>query len=401
MLLAVKKFLGDSLGRALTARPALSPQELAAADAGPLVVIGAFRTASGLGQSARACADGLEASGRAVIRVDASGVLKQVDLHEDPQLSAFPTADAGTAIVHLNPPELPFVLTALGLKRPKRWRIAGFWVYELEAAPPEWRRAEHFVSEVWTPSAFSAAALRHVYDGAIFVTPHFVRPPDMPQDAPMDGDQLRVLIMADGRSSIERKNVLGSIDAYKLGLSALPNSSLTVKTRNILDSPAGQRVKEMIEATPNATLVDGSVTDAERWRLIADCNILLSLHRSEGFGLVLAEAMSLGKAVVATGWSGSMEFMTDQSAFIAPFSLTAVNDADSLYASKEALQWAEPDVAAAASILERLVDPQLRANAGHRAKEAVTNYLGTENYTAALTRQARSFNPPFESCSIV
>ena len=100
---------------------------------------------------------------------------------------------------------------------------------------------------------------------------------------------------------------------------------------------------------------------------------MLSLHRAEGFGLVLAEAMLLGKPVIATGWSGNMGFMDAASAATVGYRLVPVEDARQVYRDS---YWAEPDVADAAAHLRRLADDaETRAAMGARGKALVTRRL--------------------------
>jgi glycosyltransferase involved in cell wall biosynthesis len=108
------------------------------------------------------------------------------------------------------------------------------------------------------------------------------------------------------------------------------------------------------------------------WRLIASADVLLSLHRSEGYGLVLAEAMKLRRCVVATGWSGNMDFMDRDNSIPIPFRRIPVQDPQKQYVAPDQT-WADADVAAAAQALRTLeADPALRRRMGVRALETLT-----------------------------
>ncbi len=111
---------------------------------------------------------------------------------------------------------------------------------------------------------------------------------------------------------------------------------------------------------------------------------MLSLHRAEGFGLVPAEAMLLGVPVVATGWSGNMDFMDADSAALVPYTLVPARDPRGVFEA-EGAEWAEPDIAAAAARLARLADdPAERAALGARGRATARARLGLAPVRDAL-----------------
>ncbi len=132
----------------------------------------------------------------------------------------------------------------------------------------------------------------------------------------------------------------------------------------------------MVSGVPNIRLETRTLPPADALAFTAAADIVLSLHRSEGFGLVLAEAMRLGKPVVATGWSGNMDFMDESSAMLVPYRLIEARDPRGVYQAPGAM-WAEPDIAAAASMLRRLADDAgLRAALGARGRAAAARLDG-------------------------
>jgi glycosyltransferase involved in cell wall biosynthesis len=107
------------------------------------------------------------------------------------------------------------------------------------------------------------------------------------------------------------------------------------------------------------------------------------LHRAEGYGLVIAEAMSLGVPVVATGYSGNMDFMDTDCALVVSYHLVPVGDRYP-YASAGAV-WAEPDVAMAAAFLRRLSeDAQYRSDIGERGRRRIAEAFSMEACSSAL-----------------
>ena len=123
---------------------------------------------------------------------------------------------------------------------------------------------------------------------------------------------------------------------------------------------------------------------ADSHALTACADIVLSLHRSEGFGLVPAEAMLLGRPVVATAWSGNMDFMDDSSAALVGYHLTPARDPRGVFEAPGAM-WAEPDIAEAAGHLTRLAgDPAARATLAERGQVRAFERLGDGALRQAL-----------------
>jgi glycosyltransferase involved in cell wall biosynthesis len=176
-----------------------------------------------------------------------------------------------------------------------------------------------------------------------------------------------VLTGFDFRSSSARKNPEAAIAAY---IAATPDDGrarLVIKASGANETDARlQALRSLASERSDITIIAERLSSEELSDLLAGADVLISLHRAEGFGLWLAEAMRAGKPVIATGWSGNMQFMDDRSAALVPYSMTPIVDPDGPYASEQGC-WAEPDVGAAASCLERLIgDPAARAALGAR-----------------------------------
>jgi glycosyltransferase involved in cell wall biosynthesis len=353
---------------------------------GPLVVAGFFRTASGVGQSARACADALDEQGLAPVRVDLSEAFGQVDLDPQKTLSAMPKGP-GVVILHANAPETERALFVLGLNRFRRWRVIGYWAYELNIAPASWITSARHLSELWTPSRFVATAFEGKVGARVRVVPHFVPIPRESGVAPSPRGGVTCLALGDGRSSFERKNLLGAVRVFREAASGVASCRLIVKTRKIKEFPQfSEALREAIGDDRRIETIDADLAIEAHHRLMESADILVSLHRAEGFGLSIAEAMARGMAVLATGWSGNLDFMSEDASLAAPYQLVPVNDPFGVYADVgEAARWAEPDEAASARLLRRLIDDAaLRARLGARARTVIAARLASANVSAAL-----------------
>ena len=146
---------------------------------------------------------------------------------------------------------------------------------------------------------------------------------------------------------------------------------------------AEQRLQAAIAGAANIRLLDGDLSRDAYQRLVGSADVLLSLHRGEGFGLPMAEAMLRGKPVVATAWSGNLDFMDDASACLVPAGLVPVVDEAAAYRGEGGM-WAEPDIAAAAAWLRRLRDPALRLRIGCAARETAVGRLGPAAFAASV-----------------
>jgi glycosyltransferase involved in cell wall biosynthesis len=355
-----------------------------------VVVAGEFTRASGLGEGARLMLLTLKRLGVPCWSLDIGHLLPA---HRDDLPALFPIdPPAGAAIVlHVNSPLLPMVLLRLPRKLTQQHRIIGYWVWELPALPSDWRVGARFVHEAWVPSGFTAAAAESVLPGRVRIVPHAVAAAP-PVPAPLaraafglPPDAVVVLTSGNLASSFARKNPLAAIAAFRAAFGARPDRVLVLKLGNPDHFPADfAQVRSAVAGAPNIRLETRTLPTGESDALTAAADIVLSLHRSEGFGLVLAEAMLLGKPVVATGWSGNMEFMDETNSVPVPYRLIPARDPRGVYELPGAM-WAEADIGAASAMLTRLADnPGLREAMGTRARAAAAAKLGSAPLAAAV-----------------
>jgi glycosyltransferase involved in cell wall biosynthesis len=357
---------------------------------GAVTVAGFLSLSSGLGQGARLMLRELRNAGVPAHGADLTSALRQGD---GQPLDPGPMGP-GTLIVHVNAPMIPWALWALGRKVVAQKWVVGYWAWELPKVPREWDIGYGFVHEVWTPSEFCARALRRSGTPSVAVLPHRVAIP-LPcsrdrQRLGLPEDAFVALCMFDCGSSIERKNPLASLLAFERAFAYRTDCMLVLKTvRTQADRSGWQEVVAAAAKMPNVRIIDREMTTDELMGLMRASDCLLSLHRSEGFGLVLAEAMALALPVVATAWSGSLEYMTPATSQLVNYKLVRAKDRHDVY-SNVGSEWAEADVDHAASYLRELAaSPQLRQIMGARAREAIASRFSKEAYVHRLLEYLR------------
>jgi glycosyltransferase involved in cell wall biosynthesis len=319
--------------------------------------VGCLRAATGLGESARLCYEALTRTGLDVRAIDVSSILFQTnDLFDYQFRDGGNTRGRATLVVHVNAPLMPLVLLALGRKVIRDKWIVGYWAWELPEVPREWDIGACLVHEIWVPSQFVAAAVgTRIKNVPIRVLPHpvaltanDVRAPSHPIDRFLTG-----LIIFDMGSSFERKNPIAGIEAFRRALGDSRDARLIVKVTNSGLFPEGERkLRAAVARLRNAMLIDRTLQRDEISTIYAQSDFLLSLHRAEGFGLTIVEAMLRGIPALSTNWSGPTDFITPATGYPIEYQLIHARDPQGTYDHPEQY-WAEPDVAAAAEALRR------------------------------------------------
>lgn len=330
---------------------------------GPITIAGYFQAPSGLGEGARRLADMLEKAGAAVHRADLTAALRQGPAGPPPEAPEGP----GTLIVHVNGPMLPWGLAALGRRAVAGKHVIGFWNWELPVMPGDWQRGFRFVHRIWCSSAFVAdAALQR--SGLLPVqVVHYPVPEPAPAalgraDFGLPDAAFIALSVFDASSSVERKNPLGAMAAHRTAFGDDPNRILVLKTYNTQQGGAAwAAVRQAAAGVANIRILDQEMSRGEVWALIGCADAFLSLHRAEGVGLALCEAMQLGVPVVTTAWSGNMDFMDADTAMLVGWRAVPAQDERGTY-SVPGAYWAEADIGEAAEALRALAgDASLRA----------------------------------------
>jgi glycosyltransferase involved in cell wall biosynthesis len=259
---------------------------------------------------------------------------------------------AGSAyIFHSGGPQTASLIGSMLPAAARAYRI-GYWAWELPDPPQDWRNCDDTVDEIWTPSRFSRDSLQQLLRKPIEVVPHYL--PAVPRRARDWTRPFTVLAMADTRSSLARKNPAGAVKAFAEAFGENPAARLLLKLSGPDDAVTAFKASlGSLTQRSNITILRNHLDEAGLSALYAEADVLLSLHRAEGFGLPMLESLARGIPVVATAWSGNVDFTDGGNSLQVPFRLVPVDDPAAIYSGS---RWAEPDLAAAAAGLRRLAD---------------------------------------------
>lgn len=354
---------------------------------GEVTVAGLFSTASGLGAGARRLTYGLQASGIDTHAFDLGPAFRQsnLDWHVPPP----PATSKGPLIVHINGQYLPYALLKMPSKFTAKRYVIGYWNWELPIVPESWRLAEKHVHEIWTASQFTAAALRARIKSPVHVVPY---PLKIDTPSPMQRAELGIPENAflvfnafNAGSGYSRKNPDGVVDAFIQAFGGNSEAYLLIKIGDANLAPSQiNSLRERIANHQNISLLMDIYSDADVLRLITMCDVVMSLHRSEGFGFLMAEAMHLGRPVIATNWSGNVDFMSARNSWPVAHGMSPCFDPQGTYTLKDAM-WAEPDVNQAAGyLLEIYNDPDSARRKTEIAHQDIADYTAFHRFKAAL-----------------
>ena len=237
----------------------------------------------------------------------------------------------------------------------------GYWFWELDRIPREWGRALDLVDEIWVATEFVADAMRRATSKPVVKIPTPIEVVQAGTHARADfglpEGPFLFLFAFDFNSFSRRKNPEAAVDAFRLAFGPdRRDVGLVIKSVNGANQPGLLRaLSERIGADDRIVILDRFMTRQEVTGLQGVADAFVSLHRAEGLGLGIAESMWLGKPVIATGYSGNMEFTTAGNSCLVGYDLVPIAKGEYLYDDRQ-FQWAEPRVDEAAAHMRRLVD---------------------------------------------
>src|SRR5688572_23137512 len=290
-------------------------------ETGPIAIVGAFGLTVGIARAAQILRGGLEAAGLPIHEMDCSAVLRPL-----PGPAPRPAAPAsGTMVFCVNPPQMTPLLSHFGPRICRGKKLVGYWWWELDRVPRAWLAWAALMDEIWVSSRF----IHDTFARALPGKPIRYVPLPVPEPIPsaltrvdfgLAADIFTVLAPFDLSSHWARKNPMGAIAAFRRAFPGAAEAQLVLKVSGADQNPGQlERLRGVTADMPNVRIVDRTLSPPDLAALIRCADVLLSLHRSEGFGLFIAEAMWLGTAVVATGWSGVMDMLDADNALLVRF----------------------------------------------------------------------------------
>ncbi len=294
------------------------------------------------------------------------------------------TLPPGIRLFHLNGEEVaPDTLGALSARYRGQFAAGHnivFPAWELPRYPAEWTGNLGQFDEVWAASRFAYNAIRpglnvlHIPNAC---EPHITAPLERGHFG-IPPDRFAILFAFDFWSFPARKNPRAVIETFRRLRAARPHADVQLVLKFNHSSHRAAAAAEIVAAAAvfgdRLTLIDATLSDNEAKHLTRCCDCYLSLHRSEGFGRGPAEAMFFGKPVIATGWSGNMEYMREDNSLPVRYRLIPVGAHEYPFGANQV--WADPDVAHAAELLIRLVDdPAYAKSVGERARRHMQEHF--------------------------
>ncbi len=341
-------------------------------------IVGFFRSAIGLGESARRQLKAVRTTRYPAsahnIAIPHAGTVPFDDLSRD-RFCSYPNA-----IVHINPPEMLYAGMGLNYVQRGRHYVIGYWHWELPVFPPAWAKAMDLVDEIWAPTQFGADVNRFA-NKPVHIVPHAVPLNDIDQRSAREAlnlplDRLIFLTTFDTSSFPDRKNpeaaVRAMMDAFQADTDSAP--LFVVKLHGSYRPARFTETLRRMHDNPLIKVIDETLSDEAMRNLQAACDCFISLHRSEGFGFNMAECMAAGRPVIATDFSGNRDFMKKENSLPIPYSARPVGPDE--YIEGRGQWWAEPDHDAAVEAIRWVVDhPSDAAELGRRAKQ----YMATNH----------------------
>lgn len=355
-------------------------------DIGGVDVMGYFTTEFGVGEAARTIVATLRTADIDVCTINYTGT-------ESRSEHSFATDDEShhhVLICSINAEQLVAARNRLGGTFFSDRYVIGQWFWELEEAPSWYQSAWSMVDELWAPTRFIQTMLQKSAPSNVQI--HYVPLPVRQTDVNVTvtrrhfhlDNRYMFLFVFDLLSIMKRKNPLGLIDAYTQGFDSDEGAQLVIKTMNGDKRPddLALLLKAASERS-DITVIDSYYSRSETSRLISLADCYVSLHRSEGLGLTLSEAMSYGVPVIATNYSGNTDFMNNRNSFLIGWDRTAVGEGAGGYNSTAT--WAEPRISDAVSAMQYVFQNQNEARVrGAQGRDDVLGDFSVERSGAIM-----------------
>lgn len=336
-------------------------------------IAGYMNTELGLGEAARLMVTVMRTGG---IPFSVMPPFEVENFHEH---AHFPASGIGapeydTSLICLNANELPEYIEHVGSEFLENRYTIGYWAWEVEVFPEVMAQNADYLDEIWVYGPHPQKIVAPMVDKPVYCCPLPIIVPDPPALSKADfdlPDKFMFYFSFDFNSSIERKNPIAVIEAFKQAFTPDEGPILVIKSMRGHNAPLKlEQLNEAADGRSDIIIKDIFFPRDKQNALMNACDAYVSLHRAEGFGLTMAEAMALGKPVIATGYSGNLVYMNDENSFLVPHGFTLVPPNCDQY--PEGARWAEPDIKVAADLMRRVFDdPGLAQAKGERGRQDI------------------------------
>jgi glycosyltransferase involved in cell wall biosynthesis/SAM-dependent methyltransferase len=395
LLASARRELERASGADAPDAPAAAPPEreisLAASRPFGVNVVGYLRSELGVGEVARQLSAALD-----VAHVPTA--VQTVVAPMSRQGQSFAALDRPGAypvnLLFVNADALPSFAEQVGDGFFRDRHTIGYWWWELEDFPEDFQGAFDYVDEIWVGSTFVADAITPHTSVPVIKVP---APLELQVPPPLDAgelgwpsDRFTFLFSWDYNSVFARKNPLAVIDAYTRAFDPKDGAALVLKCINAEQDPTNhERLVAAIEGRPDIHLLSGYLAARDKNRLAATCDCYVSLHRSEGLGLTLAEAMLMGKPVIGTDYGGCRDFLNAETGYPVRWTRTEVGAGAAPYPASA--HWAEPDVEHAARLMREVFDaPEASRIRGARGQAFLHEHYSVDAIAKQLLRRTEA-----------
>jgi glycosyltransferase involved in cell wall biosynthesis len=281
----------------------------------------------------------------------------------------------GVNVVHLDPPAARDIDHHHGAGfRAAKYNI-GYFAWELQEYPDSWMPAFDYFDEIWCPSDFVRESISPKAPFPVLTMPHsisFARPSEdraaLRARLGLPAEPFLFLCLFDLNSYTARKNPRAVVEAFRQSGLAGGSSALVIKVQNAdANVPDYDALVDSVRDIPGTVVIRHTLSRADVYALESACDCYVSLHRSEGFGLAVAECMYLGKPVISTNWSATSEYLNSENGLPVRYSLVQLEENHGPY--PKGATWAEPDVGHAAQLMSTIASaPHESARIGAAAR---------------------------------
>lgn len=365
--------------------PATVTEHSSATSAG-LNIVSYWNCPCGLREASRQMSEAALGAGLSVARRDMPNTMRHV---LPDRCSTLDMEDYGLTVTVVPPHfSLPDVMRRAGLFPRAGVKRVGVWYWELEHIPAGWRSLSRAFDEIWAPSQFIAHAMERELECPVVAMPAGVAVPEFdPRPRSHFGlspDETIFLFTCDAASSLLRKNPFDLVKAFCLAFKASDAARLVIKiSRPEAEPEEMARLRGMIPSGARITLLESTMSRNDVLALIDTCDGYVSMHRAEGFGLGMAEAALLGKPVIATAYSGNVDFLSPEWSLPVGYTLQPIGVRRPPF--KPSWSWAAPDVDMASRQMRWVFEfPAEARDMGDRARAAVGRVLDPAAYGQRL-----------------